>query len=152
RESRRAAICTQCSTDTVTIKRHPVGRTTVDHRKPLPRLAMICVYAVIFRWSAALKEPVMTAVRVFLLLMFTVIAQAAQAITGEKAEFKEVADDVYAFVGKLNDANALVVVTAQGVVVVDTGNNPPETRLLQNFIKSVTSRPVRYVIITQNHG
>ena len=39
----------------------------------------------------------------------------AHAITGEKAEFKKVADDVYAFIGKLNDANALVVVTAQGV-------------------------------------
>src|SRR5882724_10947600 len=94
----------------------------------------------------------MTVVRVLLLLAFTVIAQAAQAITPEKAEFKKVAEDVYAFVGKLNDANALVVVTTQGVVVVDTGNNPPETRLLQNFIKSITSQPVRYVIITQNHG
>src|SRR5437763_15645697 len=80
------------------------------------------------------------------------LAAHAQAITPEKAEFKKVADDVYAFVGKLNDANALVVVTTQGVVVVDTGNNPPETRVLQNFIKSVTSQPVRYVIITQNHG
>src|SRR5262245_64426479 len=93
----------------------------------------------------------MTVVRVLLLLTFTVFAQA-QAITPERSEFKKVADDVYAFVGKLNDANALVVVTGQGVVVVDTGNNPPETRLLQNFIKSVTSQPVRYVIITQNHG
>src|SRR5262245_45679234 len=95
----------------------------------------------------------MTIVRVLLLLALTAIApQMAHAITGEKAEFKKVADDVYAFVGKLNDANALVIVTAQGVVVVDTGNNPPETRSLQNFIKSVTSQPVRYVIISQNHG
>ena len=77
---------------------------------------------------------------------------SALAVTGEKAEFKKVADDVYAFIGKLNDANALVVVTSQGVVVVDTGNNPPETRILQQFIRSVTQEPVRYVIITQNHG
>jgi cyclase len=77
---------------------------------------------------------------------------SAYAVTGEKVEFKQVADDVYAFIGKLNDANALVVVTSQGVVVVDTGNNPPETRLLQQFIRSVTAQPVRYVIITQNHG
>jgi cyclase len=77
---------------------------------------------------------------------------SAYAVTGEKAEFKKVADNVYAFIGKLNDANALVVVTSQGVVVVDTGNNPPETRLLQQFIRSVTVQPVRYVIITQNHG
>jgi cyclase len=95
----------------------------------------------------------MTTVRVLLLLALIAIApQTAHAITPEKAEFKKVADDVYAFVGKLNDANALVVVTAQGVVVVDTGNNPPETRSLQNFIKSVTSQPIRYVIISQNHG
>jgi len=77
---------------------------------------------------------------------------AAPAVTGDKAEFRKVADDVYAFVGKRNDANALVVVTAQGVVLVDTGNNPPETRILQGFIKSVTDQPVRYVVITQNHG
>jgi cyclase len=43
-------------------------------------------------------------------------------------------------------------VTTQGVVVVDTGNSPPETRVLANFIKSVTTQPVRYVIISQNHG
>ena len=95
----------------------------------------------------------MTIVKGLLLLALGfVVPQGAQAITGEKAEFKKVADDVYAFVGKRNDANALVVVTAQGVVVVDTANNPPETRLLQNFIKSVTSQAIRYVIISQNHG
>src|SRR5262247_697470 len=95
----------------------------------------------------------MTIARVLLLLALTAIApQTAHAVTGEKAEFKKVADDVYAFIGKLNDANALVVVTSQGVVVVDTGNNPPETRILQKFIRSVTEQPVRYVIITQNHG
>ncbi len=77
---------------------------------------------------------------------------AALAVTGGKAEFKKVAKDIYAFVGKRNDANALVVVTTQGVVLVDTGNNPPETRILRNFIKSVTDQPVRYVVITQNHG
>ena len=54
-------------------------------------------------------------------------------LSHEKAEFKKVADDVYAFVGKLNDANALVVVTNQGVVVVDTGNNPPETCMTEVY-------------------
>ena len=50
------------------------------------------------------------------------------AITPEKSEFRKLADDVYVYVGKKNDANAMVVVTSQGVVVVDTGNNQPETR------------------------
>jgi cyclase len=76
----------------------------------------------------------------------------ANAVTGDKAEFKKIADDVYAFVGRRNDANAMVILTSQGVVLVDTGNDPPQTRILQNFIKSVTDQPVRYVIITQNHA
>ena len=95
----------------------------------------------------------MSFLRLLAMLVFgLVMPQAAFAITAEKPEFKKVADDVYAFIGKLNDANALVLVTTQGVVVVDTGNSPPETRILQNFIKSVTTQPVRYVIISQNHG
>jgi cyclase len=79
-------------------------------------------------------------------------ASPAAAITPDKAEFKKLADGVYAYVGKLNDANAMVVVTPQGVVVVDTGNNQPETRNIQRYIEGVTQQPVRYVVITQNHG
>ena len=86
------------------------------------------------------------------LVFVALIPHAALAITGEKAEFEKVADDVYAFIGKRNDANAMAIVTSQGVVLVDTGNNPPETRILRNFIKSVTDQPVRYVVISQNHG
>jgi glyoxylase-like metal-dependent hydrolase (beta-lactamase superfamily II) len=86
-------------------------------------------------------------------LVFVVIApQASFALTGEKAEFRKIADDVYAFIGKRNDANAMAIVTNEGVILVDTGNNPPETRRLQGFIKSVTDQPVRYVVISQNHG
>jgi glyoxylase-like metal-dependent hydrolase (beta-lactamase superfamily II) len=94
----------------------------------------------------------MTVMRALLLVLAVTLPHGALAITGEKAEFTKVADDVYAFVGKRNDANALVVVTTQGVVLVDTGNNPPETRTLQRFIKSVTDQPVRYVVVSQNHG
>ena len=77
---------------------------------------------------------------------------SAQVVTGDEVLFEEVADGVYAFVGKRNDANALVIVTDAGAVLVDTGNNPPETRLLNEFIRSVTDQPVRYVVISQNHG
>ena len=94
----------------------------------------------------------MRGLRRFVLLAILLVPKPVEAITGDKAEFKKIAEDVYAFVGKLNDANAMVVVTKQGAVVVDTGNNPPETRILQNFIRSVTNQPVRYVVITQNHG
>jgi cyclase len=90
--------------------------------------------------------------RLFIPFILLFAPLGAYAMTGDKAEFQKLADDVYAFVGKLNDANATVIVTTQGVVVVDTGNNPPETRILQKFVQSVTTQPIRYVVITQNHG
>jgi cyclase len=88
----------------------------------------------------------------FILLALLLVPTVAPAMTGEKAELQKLADGVYAFVGKLNDANAMAIVTTQGVIVVDTGNNPPETRILLKDIQSVTAQPIRYVIITQNHG
>ncbi len=91
-------------------------------------------------------------IRLFVPLVLLLAPLAAQAMTGDRAELQKLADGVYAFVGKRNDANAMVIVTTQGVVLVDTGNNPPETRILLKDIQSVTSQQVRYVIITQNHG
>jgi cyclase len=92
------------------------------------------------------------ALTAWLLGAMLVSGGAARAITGETAELKQLADGVYAFIGKRNDANAMVIVTGEGVVLVDTGNNPPETRILQKLIQSVTSQPVRYIIVSQNHG
>jgi len=94
----------------------------------------------------------MRPLRFLLLLGFVALPGAAHAVTGERAEFRRLADGVYAFIGKRNDANAMAIVTGQGVVVVDTGNNPPETRIFQKFIQSATAQPVRWVVITQNHG
>ena len=79
-------------------------------------------------------------------------AGSALALTGETAQFVKLADDVYAYVGKRNDANAMVIVTNQGVVLVDTGNSQPDTRDIAEKIKSVTNQPVRYVVISQYHG
>lgn len=77
---------------------------------------------------------------------------SVHAITGNQPEFRKLADDVYVYVGKLNDANAMAIVTTEGVVLVDTGNNTTDTRELLRHVRSVTSAPVRYVVITQNHN
>ncbi len=90
--------------------------------------------------------------RLFIVTFILSLPFWAGAVTPEKPEFRKLADDVYAYIGKLNDANAIVVVTSQGVVVIDTGNNQPETRNILKNIQAVTKQPVRYVIITQNHG
>jgi cyclase len=72
--------------------------------------------------------------------------------TPAEPEFRKLADGVYVYIGKLNDANAMAIVTSQGVVLVDTGNSQPESRNLLRHVQAVTQQPVRYVVITQNHG
>ena len=79
-------------------------------------------------------------------------AAPAGAITGNVPEFRKLADGVYAYIGKVNDANAMAIMTSDGVVVVDTGNNNTDSRALLKNIQSLTNEPVRYVVITQNHG
>ncbi len=86
------------------------------------------------------------------LAFFFVFNGYAQAITPEKPEIRKLTADSNAYSGKVNDANAIVVITSQGVVVIDTGNNQPETRNILKNIQAVTKQPVRFVIITQNHG
>jgi cyclase len=98
-----------------------------------------------------MRRPALFAVLSAIVVAFAAIG-AARAITGEKAELKQIGEGIYAFIGKRNDANAMVIVTTQGVVLVDTGNNPPETRILQKLIQSVTDQPVRFVVVSQNHG
>lgn len=88
----------------------------------------------------------------FMVVVFAFLPLELYAITPDKPEFRKLAEDVYVYVGKRNDANAMVVVTTQGVVVIDTGNNQPETRNILKHIQAITSQPVRYVIITQDHG
>jgi cyclase len=77
---------------------------------------------------------------------------SVSAITGDQPEFRKLADDVYAYIGKLNDSNAMAIVTTEGVVLVDTGNNTTDTRELLKHLQSITRQPVRYVVVTQNHN
>ena len=48
-------------------------------------------------------------------------------------------------------ANSVVIVGDDGVAIVDPGAGPNEARVLQAAIRSVTDRPVRYVIDTHFH-
>ncbi len=79
-----------------------------------------------------------------------------------KADFprwKELAPNVYAYEGlEFPDTAAivtttvsLVVVTSQGVVVVDGQGDLPQAQQLVDTIKKWTSQPLRYVVVASDH-
>lgn len=71
---------------------------------------------------------------------------------GAGPEAIRLADGVYAFIGENGSTNSGFVVTEEGVVVIDS-QGPSELALtLRSKIRSVTDRPVIYVINTHYHG
>jgi cyclase len=83
-------------------------------------------------------------------------AVPAYAKTSEKDlfEFKKVADGVYAAVAaatyKVN-SNAAVILTNDGVVVVDSHSKPSAARAVYADIQKVTKKPVRKIVNTHFH-
>ena len=47
---------------------------------------------------------------------------------------------------------SLIVITGDGVVVVDGQGDVPQTRLMIDNIRKLTSEPIKYVVIASDHG
>jgi len=67
-------------------------------------------------------------------------------------QVKKLADGVYVHTGKGSDSNSGIILTQEGVVVIDTGQNPIESRDIMATVKKLTSMPMRLVIDTEPHA
>lgn len=65
---------------------------------------------------------------------------------------KKLADGVYVHTGNGFDSNSGIILTDEGVIVIDTGQNPIESRAILETVKKLTPMPVRLVIDTEPHG
>lgn len=81
-------------------------------------------------------------------------AQAAPADAG--FDVQRVAPDIYAFVrqeppGLALNANSVVVVNADDVLVVDAGVTPATAKAMLAALRTITPKPVKYVVNTHWH-
>src|SRR6266436_3952692 len=67
-------------------------------------------------------------------------------------QIRKLNDGLYVYVGKNFNSNSGIVLTQDGVVVIDTGQNPIESRAILDTVKKLTSMPVRLVIDTEPHA
>jgi len=67
-------------------------------------------------------------------------------------QFRKIKDGIYVYVGKEFNSNAGVVLTEDGVVLIDSGHNPTDSRAILDAVKKLTSLPVRFLIDTEPHG
>src|ERR1700745_4022477 len=87
------------------------------------------------------------------LVIFASFALAGAALAQDLGpRVKKLADGVYVHTGKGFDSNSGIILTQEGVVVIDTGQNPIESRDIMDTVQKLTSMPVRLVINTEPHG
>jgi cyclase len=66
-------------------------------------------------------------------------------------QVKKLAEGVYVHTGRGFESNAGIILTSEGVIVIDTGQNPYESHNIWATVKNLTDKPVRLVIDTEPH-
>lgn len=95
-----------------------------------------------------------------LLVLWAIVAQAHAGSFDYRLTPRAVAPDVYVFVGKTEDFDAVnggnivntgFIVAPQGVIVIDSGPSLRYGRQMRQAIANITKRPVALVINTHHH-
>ncbi|PWH15047.1 MAG: hypothetical protein DDG58_11780 [Ardenticatenia bacterium] len=76
-------------------------------------------------------------------------------LRGDSSDMRRerVSDDIYVFTSDLYaQVTATAVITAEGIVTIDTLPFPEETRAMVAFLKGLGRGPIRYLINTHWHG
>jgi cyclase len=85
---------------------------------------------------------------------FLLLAASSLEAADQLFEIKPVVPGVYAAIAKGQykvNCNAAIILLDDGVLVVDTFSKPSAARALMEQIKTVTSKPVKYVVDTHFH-
>jgi len=65
---------------------------------------------------------------------------------------RKIKDGIYVYVGTNLNSNCGIVLTQEGVVLIDSGHNPTDSRAILEAVKKLTPMPVRFLIDTEPHN
>src|SRR5215470_17405676 len=109
----------------------------------------------ICRALAGARTARMTAIISALMALASILVPGLPAVGQERTPrdvaVKQVASDVY-FLFDFEGSNSVFLVTADGVLVIDTRTHPREGRDLLDRIRKVTDKPIKWVINSHFHG
>ena len=71
-------------------------------------------------------------------------------LADKKITFAELADGAYAYTAE-GDPNSGVIVGDDGVMVIDATATPVMAKALVERIRTVTDKPIKYVLLTHYH-
>lgn len=88
-----------------------------------------------------------------LLAGFCLSLSASQASAQDLGpHFKTVKEGIHVRAGVPGESNCTIILTQEGVVLIDSGNNPTDSQAVMKAVKQLTSQPVRLLINTEPHN
>src|SRR5258708_39537443 len=71
--------------------------------------------------------------------------------------FQKIREGVYVYgiddlAGRDPTSNCGIIITQKGVVLIDSGPNPPDSLIILKAVKQLTSLPIRFLINTETHN
>jgi cyclase len=88
---------------------------------------------------------------VFLFVSFLLLFVSNLSAQDLGPHFKKIKEGIYVYAAVLNEANSTIILTHEGVVLVDTGQTPKDSHVVAAAVKKLTSQPVRFIIHTEPH-
>jgi cyclase len=67
-------------------------------------------------------------------------------------QIKKLGEGSYVYIGKNFNSNTGIVLTQDGVVLIDSGHAPTDSRAVAEAVKKLTPLPVRFLIDTEPHA
>lgn len=66
-------------------------------------------------------------------------------------QVKKVKEGIYVYAAKAQDSNVSIILTRDGVVMIDTGQTPVDALAARELLRKISIQPVRFVIHTEPH-
>ncbi len=66
-------------------------------------------------------------------------------------QVRKVKDGIFVYAAKAQDSNVSIVLTREGVVMIDTGQTPVDSLAARDLLRKVSTQPLRFVIHTEPH-
>ena len=88
----------------------------------------------------------------FVIAAFLSIAFACLAHSQDlPPNIKKIKEGIYVYVGNNFNSNCGIVVTQEGLVLIDSGHNPTDSLRILDAVKKISPLPIRFLIDTEPH-
>ena len=88
---------------------------------------------------------------VFALVTCFLVLVSSLAAQDLGSQFKKIKDGIYVQSAMESNSNCGIILTQDGVVLVDSGYNPTDSRAVLDAVKKLTPLPIRFLIDTETH-